>query len=64
MLTQCPKAFVGQEMVEPINFAGWAMKGNWPVQGGLLDQAAWFVDMVGQLESAQNEIDAERANRS
>ncbi len=62
-MSECPKAFVGREMVEAINFAGWAMKGKWPVDGGLLEQSAWFVDMVGQLESAQNEIDAERANR-
>ena len=47
-------------MSAAINLAGWAMKGQWPIAGGLLDQSAWFVDLVSMLESEQGRIEAEQ----
>lgn len=59
----CPKQYVDAPLTEAINIASFAMKGQWPLAGGLLDQSAWFVDLVASLESYQNAIDNERAER-
>ena len=50
-------------MMEAINLAAYAMRGDWPIRGGMLDQSAWFVDLVSRLESEQNKIDKEIAER-
>jgi hypothetical protein len=62
-LSECPRRYVGVELTQAINYASLAIKGQWPVLGGVLDQSAWFVDLVQSLDSEQNAIDAERAER-
>lgn len=63
-LEECPKKMIGQSLVGAINLASYAMKGQWPTTGGMLDQSAWFFDLVQTLESEQNRIDAERMDRN
>lgn len=63
LLDHCPQKFIGQDMMEAINLAAYAMRGDWPIVGGMLDQSAWFVDLVSRLESEQNRIDKEIAER-
>jgi hypothetical protein len=46
-----------------VNLAAYAMKGNWPIDGGLLNQSAWFFQFTQTLESTQNKIDNERLDR-
>lgn len=48
-------------MMDAVNLSGMCGKGDWPVAGGLMDQAAWFVAMKQQLDSELNRIDQERA---
>lgn len=49
--------------MEAINLASYAMRGDWPRLGGMLDQSAWFVDLVSRLESEQNRIDKQVAEK-
>lgn len=59
----CPHEYVGNGILEAIPYATQAMKGNWPILGGTLQQSYWFLQFVGLLENEQNLIDAERAER-
>lgn len=51
---------MGGEFTRAVNYACMSGAGDWPVAGGLLDQAAWFLDLKQQLANEQNHIDAER----
>jgi len=62
-LTECPRTYIGQRLIEGINYATLAMKGNWPIIGGTLDQSAWFVALVQRIEAETAKIDAERMDR-
>ena len=62
-LDHCPQKYIGGDMMEAINLAAYAMRGDWPIRGGMLDQSSWFVDLVSRLESEQNKIDKEIAER-
>jgi len=53
---------MGSEFTRAVNFACMSGKGDWPVAGGMLDQAAWFLDLKQALANEQNRIDAERMN--
>jgi hypothetical protein len=59
VLDQCPNKFVGK-LGDAINMAGWALKGAWPIDGGLLRQSHWFVELTTALNNDQNKIDQER----
>ena len=50
-------------MIEAINYAALASKGHFPVDGGTLDQSAWFIEAWKQLEQEQNTIEAEQMKR-
>jgi hypothetical protein len=52
-----------QELVAAINFATHASAGLLPCAGGLLDQSAWFLDLLTTLNNEQNRIDAERIEK-
>jgi hypothetical protein len=54
---------LGERLITAVNLASYAMKGDWPGDGGLLSQSAWFFDLVQTLESTQNKIDNERMDR-
>jgi len=55
----CPKAMVGGEIIDTIRFAGLLKQGLPPVSGGVLDQAAWFVDAAQTVWSEDNRVEAE-----
>ena len=55
----CPNQYVGPQLTQAITFATHASNGLLPVSGGLLDQAAWFIDMWTTLENDQNRIQAD-----
>lgn len=63
-LLQCPKSYIGQEMVGAINLAVMCKDGLMPVAGGILDQSAWFVELLTSLNNEQNRIDIERAQEA
>jgi hypothetical protein len=64
-LTECPKRYIGSELVEAINFAGYAIAKGWfPVEGGLLKQSSWFFDLITRLEQEQNLITQEQHERA
>lgn len=63
-LDECPKKMIGQQLVMAINMAGFAMRGQWPTDGGLFSQSSWFFDLVQTLESETNKIEAERMERA
>jgi hypothetical protein len=50
-------------MTDAVNLAVLATKGSYPVDGGTLDQSAWFVQAMQTLESDINQIDNERSKR-
>lgn len=55
----CPQRFVGG--MEPlIRLIEMTEQGLWPVQGGSLDQAAYFVDAARQYKSDVAEIKASK----
>jgi len=60
----CPRQVIGWEMTQAINLANYASKGLMPVAGGVMEQSAWFLEMLSTLESDQNKIDSERAERN
>ena len=62
-LRDCPREFVGQEITKAINIASLCGNGILPVNGGLMDQSAWFLSVWQQLQSEQSKIDAEEAER-
>jgi hypothetical protein len=39
----CPRLLIPDEIWTVIEFAELAEKGHWPIAGGVLDQAHWFV---------------------
>lgn len=63
-INECPQKFVGNEMIKAINLAGMCGQGDWPVEGGLLKQAAWFLDLKRTMDSEQNKIEAEQMEKA
>lgn len=59
-LSCCPRELIGFELAEAINLAAMCGNGDWPVDGGLLSQSAWFVELKRHLESEQGRIEAEK----
>lgn len=53
-LTQCPLRFVDAETFQVVNLASIAKTGQWPINGGMLDQTQWCVDA---FQFAISEID-------
>ena len=62
VVDRCPREYMGGEFIQAVNYASMSGKGDWPVPGGLLDQAAWFLQLKQELESEQNRIEADRNN--
>lgn len=58
----CPQKYVA-DICDAVNLAGHAGNGLLPVAGGMMDQAAWFIQCWQALESDQQKIDDERTNR-
>ena len=58
-LKECPRDFIGDEMTFSINLASISGKGDWPIDGGLLEQSAWFMSLRQTLVADQNRIEAE-----
>lgn len=64
VLDHCPRKFIGTEITNEINLAGFASKGHLPEPGGMLDQDAWFVDMWSVLSEDQSKIEEEIRKRN
>ena len=62
-IDQCPRQYVGNEMTEAVNIAGMCGDNRLPVAGGILDQSAWFMSLLGMLKSEENRIEIERIKR-
>jgi hypothetical protein len=56
--------YVGNKMIEAANLATFCKNGVFPVAGGLLDQAAWFVAFVQKLKAETSKIEAEQLKRA
>lgn len=54
---------IGDEMTTAANYCSLAEKGFLPENGGLLDQSAWFTDVMLLLQSEQAMIDAAQLER-
>jgi hypothetical protein len=54
----CPQSYC-QEVVPAINLIDLFDKGLPPINGGALDQSAWFLDAVRVLHADEQEIKAE-----
>lgn len=61
---ECPMKYVGNKMIEAANLATFCKSGVFPVAGGLLDQAAWFVAFVQKLKAETSKIEAEQLKRA
>lgn len=62
-VSQCPREFLGLDMIESINIAGSCSNGYMPVEGGLMDQSAWFISLWQALNSDQAKIQQEQIDR-
>lgn len=60
-LNECPRKYA-QELVDAVNMSQLA-KYHLPVEGGLLDQAAWWVDCWMALQSDLNQIEFDKHER-
>ena len=59
-VVECPMKYVGSDMIDAANLASMCKQGVYPVNGGLLDQSAWFISFLQRLRSETNTIEAER----
>ncbi len=59
----CPRQLLDAEMWQCVMYASDADRGHLPLPGGLLDQSAWFVELVWLLRNEISLIDAERMER-
>ena len=64
VLNECPKEFIGNDIMQAVNIAALCTNGVLPVSGALLDQSAWFVDLWSYLQSAENQIQFEQSQRA
>lgn len=58
-MESCPRAFIGTDLIAAINMATMSGGGDWPVEGGLLDQAAWFLSLKQTIDNEHNRIESE-----
>lgn len=58
-INECPMQYVGESFIEAANLAVESGGGDWPVAGGLLDQAGWFLQLHQRLKAERNQIEAE-----
>ena len=63
-LSGCAKKFVGREITQAINYAGMCGNGDWPVEGGLLQQSAWFLNLKQFWDGEMNRLQNERLKDS
>lgn len=55
----CPKRYLGIDFVEAVNLA--CLSGSiYPVDGGLLDQSHWFLQLKNTIDSECARIESER----
>ncbi len=57
---RCPREYVGSKIARAVNIASQCGNGTWPIEGGLLRQSAWFMDLKNRLDSDEARIDRER----
>ena len=62
VVTECPSMFIGQELISDIQIVT-ASEHHLPVDGGLLDQSAWWFELKNLLKSEENLIQNEQQER-
>jgi hypothetical protein len=60
---ECPKKYVGGDLLQAIDVAWMARDYGLPVAGGTIDQSAWFMDMLINFRSECNRIEVERQKK-
>lgn len=60
----CPQTYIGSEIAGAANLASMCGQGDWPVAGGLLNQAAWFVEFKRKLDADINQIQDEEIEKN
>lgn len=61
-LTECARKYI-KPIMRAANIGWTSEKGFLPMAGGLLDQSAWFLEMMNALTNDQNKLDAEAMER-
>jgi len=61
-VTECPNKYC-RDIAPLVPLADMLDKGLLPIAGGLLDQAAWFIQAARLLERDEERIKAERNNK-
>lgn len=59
-LKTCPYDLLTKDIRDALDMAAHAQKGRWPVAGGLLDQAAIFVEACEEIWGQQRQYEASR----
>ena len=62
-ITECPMQYVGNDMIDAVNIAAMCGKGDWPIDGGLLNQSAWFLDFTQRLKHETQTIEADQRKK-
>ena len=62
-MTECPQSFIGSELIQDINIVEACNSGVMPVEGGLLNQSAYWFELKSRLESDKAKIEREQAER-
>jgi hypothetical protein len=60
---ECPQSYIGSELIQDINIVAACTNGVMPVDGGLLNQSAYWFELKSKLESDQAKIEREQAER-
>jgi hypothetical protein len=56
----CGRQYVDGYLTRAINMTTHSERGLMPIAGGLLDQSAWYLDLLNTVNAEQSRIDAER----
>lgn len=63
-LERCPRELIGAGFINAVNLASISGSGDWPALGGLMDQAAWFLNLYQRLKSETGRIDREKIEKA
>ena len=64
LLDRCPRESMPAAFIYAVNLAGSSGSGDWPVAGGLLDQATWFLELKQNLDAECDQIDKDRMEKA
>jgi len=64
MVDVCPKQFIGYRLSRAISLAAMSGNGDWPIEGGMLRQSSWFMDLKQTLDAEHAKIENEDLKRA